>query len=227
MKPTARQGVAAMPLFYRSCWHIARVLFRGFYRWQIEGVENVPLTGSVILAANHVSYIDPPLIGAALLRPIYFLARSTLFSNPLMGWLIRTLHALPVDRDGGAGSGLKAVLDLLKQGDGIILFPEGTRSVDGAIQKARAGIGLTVIKSKAPVVPVRLVGVHETWPRHQKLPRPGPIVILFGKPLDFSALSVEAETCDRIRLKAIYQQVSDEIMNAIATLAPSNPWPNS
>jgi len=221
MKALPPQGKEAMPLFYRSCWHVARVLFRGFYRWRIEGVENVPLGGAVILAANHVSYVDPPLIGAALFRPIYFLARSTLFSNPLMGWLIRTLHALPVDRDGGAGAGLKAVLDLLKQGDGIILFPEGTRSVDGSIQRARAGIGLTVIKSGAPVVPVRLVGVHETWPRHQKFPKPGPIVILFGKPLNFSALSAEAEVCDRIRLKAIYQEVSDQIMSAIAALAPS------
>lgn len=207
-----------MAPLYRVCWWIARALFRLYFRWKIHGVENVPKSGPVVLACNHVSYVDPPLVGAALTRPVYFLARSTLFRNWFFGGLIRKLNALPVDRDGGAGKGLKAVVDVLENGDGIILFPEGTRSADGSLMTARAGIGLTVIKSVTPVVPVRLVGVHEAWPRHRKFPKSMPVQIYFGKPMDFSALRQEAETCDRVRLKAIYQEVADDIMAAIGAL---------
>lgn len=207
-----------MAPLYRVCWWIARTLFRLYFRWKIHGVENVPKSGPVVLACNHVSYVDPPLVGAALTRPVYFLARSTLFRNWFFGGLIRKLNALPVDRDGGAGKGLKAVVDVLENGDGIILFPEGTRSADGSLMTARAGIGLTVIKSVTPVVPVRLVGVHEAWPRHRKFPKSMPVQIYFGKPMDFSALRQEAETCDRVRLKAIYQEVADDIMAAIGSL---------
>lgn len=207
-----------MKPFYRCCWFIARCLFRLYFRWKIVGLENVPRSGPLLIASNHVSFADPPIVGAALPRPVHFLARSTLFTNPVLGALIRKLNALPVDRDGGGGAGLKAVLDVLEKGQGIILFPEGTRSADGTLQKARAGIGLTVIKSGAPVLPVRLLGVHEAWPRQRRLPLPGRIRVLFGKPLDFSALRQEAESCDRGRLKEIYQQVTDDIMAAIGRL---------
>lgn len=207
-----------MAPFYRVCWWIARTLFRFYFRWKILGIENVPKSGPVVLACNHVSYVDPPLVGAALTRPVYFLARSTLFRNWFFGGLIRKLNALPVDRDGGGGKGLKAVVDVLENGDGIILFPEGTRSPDGSLMTARAGIGLTVIKAVTPVVPVRLVGVHEAWPRQRRFPKSMPVQIHFGKPMDFSALRQEAETCDRVRLKAIYQEVADDIMAAIGAL---------
>lgn len=177
-----------MKPFYKCCWYIARGLFRLYFRWTIVGLEHVPRTGPLLIASNHVSFADPPIVGAALPRPIHFLARSTLFHNPILGALIRKLNDLPVDRDGGGGAGLKAVLGVLEQGEGIILFPEGTRSADGSLQTARAGIGLTVIKSGAPVLPVRLLGVHEAWPRQRRLPRPGRIRVVFGKPLDFAAL---------------------------------------
>lgn len=207
-----------MKPFYKCCWYIARCLFRFYFRWTIVGLEHVPRTGPLLIASNHVSFADPPIIGAALPRPIHFLARSTLFHNPILGTLIRKLNALPVDRDGGGGAGLKAVLGVLEQGHGIILFPEGTRSADGSLQSARAGIGLTVIKSGAAVLPVRLLGVYEAWPRQRRFPRPGRIRVVFGTPLDFAALREEAATCDRGRLKEIYQQVTDDIMEAIGRL---------
>jgi len=111
-------------------------------------------------------------------------------------------------------------LDRLLNGAGIILFPEGTRTKDGQLQSARSGIGLTVIKSTAPVVPVRVFGTFEAYGRKHKFPRPHRVAVKYGKPMNFEILRAEAKTCDRARLKQIYQQVADEIMAAIARLEP-------
>ena len=102
----------------------------------------------------------------------------------------------------------------------VILFPEGTRSADGKFQPARAGIGLTVIKSDAPVVPVRVFGTFEAWHRHQKLPRPHRVIVKYGVPMDFKTLREEAKTCTKPRLKAIYQEIADQLMATIAKLEP-------
>ena len=127
---------------------------------------------------------------------------------------------MPVDRDGGGAKGLKTILDRLLAGGGIILFPEGTRTQDGKLQPARSGIGLTVIKSAAPVVPVRVFGTFEAYGRNHKFPRPHRVAVKYGRPMNFEKLRAEAKTCDKARLKEIYQQVADEIMAAIAKLEP-------
>jgi 1-acyl-sn-glycerol-3-phosphate acyltransferase len=111
-------------------------------------------------------------------------------------------------------------LDRLLQGNGIILFPEGTRTKDGKLQPARSGIGLTVIKSAAPVVPVRVFGTFEAFGRNHKFPRPHRVIVKYGEPMNLEKLRAEAKTCDKARLKEIYQQVADEIMAAIAKLEP-------
>jgi 1-acyl-sn-glycerol-3-phosphate acyltransferase len=133
---------------------------------------------------------------------------------------LRSWNAVPVDRDGAGAKGLKIILDRLLQGNGIIMFPEGTRSPDGRLLPARSGIGLTVIKSRAPVVPVRVFGTFEAYGRHHKFPRPHRVTVKYGKPMNFEALRAEAKTCDKVRLKQIYQQVADEIMAEIAKLKP-------
>src|SRR6185369_7265317 len=112
--------------------------------------ERVPTSGPLILACNHASILDPPLVGTALHRGINYLARESLFDRPVIGWVLRNWDAVPVDREGGGAAGLKAILDRLLAGGGIILFPEGTRTVDGKLQPPRSGIGLAVIKSNAP-----------------------------------------------------------------------------
>jgi 1-acyl-sn-glycerol-3-phosphate acyltransferase len=178
----------------------------------------VPLTGPVILAANHASFLDPPLVGSGLPRAINYLARDTLFKYPGLGATLRSVNAVPVDREGGGGAGLKAILDRLLAGGGIILFPEGTRSPDGQLRAARAGIGLTVIKSNAPVVPVRVFGTYEAWGRGKAFPRPGRVAVKYGNPMEFVALREEAKTCAKPRLKQIYQEIADEVMAAIGEL---------
>ena len=105
-------------------------------------------------------------------------------------------------------------------GGAIILFPEGTRTHDGQLQRARAGIGLTVIKSESPVIPVRVFGTYEAYGRHLRLPRPGRVAVKYGLPMRFATLRAEAKHCSKERLKRIYQQVADEIMATIAKLEP-------
>src|SRR6516225_2326680 len=205
---------------YFAGWVSFRQLFRFYFRWRVFNPERVPLHGPAILACNHASFLDPPLVGAGVHRGIHYLARENLFRFPVLGWILRNWQVVPVDREGGGAKGLKAILDQLLAGGVIILFPEGTRTRDGNLQPARAGIGLTVIKSAAPVVPVRVFGTFEAYGRHIKFPRPHRITVKYGKPLDFEALRAEAKTCDKPRLKEIYQQVADEIMAAIAKLEP-------
>jgi 1-acyl-sn-glycerol-3-phosphate acyltransferase len=211
-----------MGVSYWVAWSLARLIFTTYFRWNVYDRHRVPLEGPVILAANHASFLDPPLVGAGLPRAISYLARQSLFKYPGIGWLLRSWNAVPVDREGGGGAGLKAILNRLLAGGGIILFPEGTRSPDGKLHPPQSGIGLTVIKSKAPVVPVRVFGTHEAWGRHRKLPRPRRVAVRYGEALNFEALRTEAETCGKARLKEIYQEVAEQIMRDIAKLEQPN-----
>ena len=209
-----------MNLSYRIGWLGFRAMYAGYFRWRVFNAERVPLQGGVILASNHASFLDPPLVGSGLKRDINYLARESLFRFPGIGALLRSWNSVPVDRDGGGAKGLKKILDRLLAGGGIILFPEGTRTPDGQLQPARSGIGLTVIKSTAPVVPVRVFGTFEAYGRHLKFPRPHRVAVKYGRPLNFAALRAEAKSCDKARLKEIYQQIADEIMAEIAKLEP-------
>lgn len=209
-----------MNLSYRIGWLGFRLMYSTYFRWRVYHPERVPTTGPVILASNHASFLDPPLVGSGLKRDINYMARETLFRFPIVGSILRSWNAVPVDRDGGGARGLKAILDRLHDGGAIILFPEGTRSRDGKLQPARSGVGLTVIKSNAPAVPVRVFGTFEAYGRHMKFPRPRSVVVKYGQPMLFKALRAEAETCSKARLKEIYQQVADEIMAEIAKLEP-------
>jgi 1-acyl-sn-glycerol-3-phosphate acyltransferase len=207
------------PVYYLG-WLSYRAAFKFYFGWRVYNAERVPVNGPVILASNHSSYLDPPLVGSGLKRAINYLARENLFRFPVLGWILHRWEVVPVDRDGGGAKGLKAILDRLLAGGAIILFPEGTRSRDGNLQPARSGIGLTVIKSAAPVVPVRVFGTYEAYGRHVRFPRPRVVSVKYGRPLLFVQLRSEAKVCTKPRLKEIYQQVADEIMQAIAKLEP-------
>src|ERR1700759_1151556 len=137
-----------MNAVYFTGWSLYRAAFATYFRWRVYHPERLPLTGPVILAANHESFLDPPLVGCGLHREINYLARKSLFKYPVLRWVLHTVNAVPVDRDGGGAAGLRAIMDRLERGGGIILFPEGTRTPDGKMQVARSGIGLTIIKSE-------------------------------------------------------------------------------
>ncbi len=209
-----------MTFWYRLGWMSFRVIFRFYFRWRVFNPERVPLTGAVILASNHESFLDPPLVGAGVNRLINFLARENLFAIPIVGAVLRKWQVVPVDREGGGARGLKAILDRLLGGGAIILFPEGTRTRDGKLQPARPGIGLTVMKSNAPVVPVRVFGTFRAYGRHMRFPLPRCVKVKYGRPLQFASLRTEATSCSKDRLKQIYHEAADQIMAAIARLEP-------
>jgi 1-acyl-sn-glycerol-3-phosphate acyltransferase len=214
----ARRAKDPVNLSYRIGWTFFRIVYAILFRWRAYNPENVPLEGPVILACNHASFIDPPLVGGGLKRPLNYLARESLFRFPVAGAILRSWQAIPVDRDGGGGAGLRAILDRLLAGGAILLFPEGTRTRDGKLQPGHAGIGLAVIKSNAPVIPVRVFGTFEAFGRYMRFPRPHRIAVKYGRPMLFAELRAEAKTCSKPRLKQIYLQISDEIMKAIAAL---------
>lgn len=205
---------------YHFGWLAFRAIFRFYFGWRVHGADQVPGEGPVVLAANHASYIDPPLIGAALSRQVNFLARNTLFTQPVLGTVLRSWEVVPVDRDGAGAGGLKAILDRLRKGGAILLFPEGTRTTNGDFLPARSGIGLTVLKSSCPVIPVRVFGTYRAYGRHLRLPRPYRVTVKFGARLDFARARAEAATCSKARLKAIYQEVADELIRVIGKLQP-------
>lgn len=207
-----------MNLSYCIGWTVFRLIYRFYFRWKVIDPQHVPFDGPAILASNHASFIDPPLIGSGLHRSMNYLARESLFRFPVIGWILHSWNAVPVDRDGGGAKGLRIILDRLLSGSAIILFPEGTRTTNGELQPARSGIGLIVIKSEAPVIPVRVFGTFAAYGRHHTVPRPFPIAVRYGSPIDFTNLRDEAKTCTKPRLKQIYQEVSDRIMAEIGKL---------
>ncbi len=209
-----------MTVCYAVGWHFFRCYFLIYHRWRAFNAERVPLQGPVILVSNHASYIDPPLVGAGVRRQINYLARDSIFRVPVLASILRSWEVVPVDRDGGTGRGLKAILDRLGRGGAIILFPEGTRSRHGELNPARSGVGLAVIKSNAPVVPARVFGTYAAFGAQMLVPRPRRLAVKYGLPMLFEAARAEAQNCSKPRLKEIYQQVADELMATIASLEP-------
>lgn len=213
-----------MHSWYRFCRFLFRCYFRIYHRGRIYHADRLPATGPFILAANHVSFLDPPFFGQACERNAFYLARDTLFRNPVANWILRSWNCVPIKREGGDLAAMRTVLRLLGEGKAVLMFPEGTRSNDGQLQEARAGIGMIVARSDVPVVPMRIFGTEQAMPRGKSLPRPVQVNIVFGEPFsyplpaDFPALRGEA-------LKAVYLEISREIMRRIAALQPCGDAP--
>lgn len=156
-----------------------------FFRYRAYGRENIPIEGAFVLACNHQSFMDPVFCGISVKRHVTYMARDTLFKNRFFGPLIASVNAIPISRDKPEIAVMRLVIDRLREGAAVCLFPEGTRTEDGRIAAFKPGFGLLCRRSKAAVVPVLVEGAFEAWPRHKKLFRPGsPIVVQFGKPLE-------------------------------------------
>jgi 1-acyl-sn-glycerol-3-phosphate acyltransferase len=195
-------------VLYRILQPLTLVLFRLLFRFRAVGLEHVPEAGPVLLAANHVSLLDPPAIGAAIRRPIHFLAKRELFRVPLLGGVIRRLNAHPVDRSGSDSGALRLALSLLAKGHGLLVFPEGTRGTGETLGAGKAGVGMLAALAGAPVVPVYIRGTERALPRGAWCPRPASVQVVYGPPLRFAG----GRGRDR------YQAISDEIMAGIGRL---------
>lgn len=162
---------------------VMSLFFRVVGSWRVEGRENIPPRGAVIFAANHLSFLDPPVIGCALTRSAWFMGKAELFRKPLLGWFCRALHAFPIQRGTGDRAALKHTLDLLARGEAVTLFPEGTRSETGELGEPEVGIGMIARRSGAPIVPILIVGTDEVLPRGAKWIHKGRIRVRIGAPL--------------------------------------------
>lgn len=200
--------------------YVVAPLARMVYRPRIEGRSHVPRSGPVILASNHLSFIDSIAIPVAAPRPVHFLAKSSYFDGGgVAGWFSRefftAIGAVPVQR--GAGQAALDALDqqrrILEEGKAVALYPEGTRSLDGRLYKGRTGVAFLALQSGAPVVPVGLIGTAEVMPVGARIPSiRHRITVRFGLPLDLSAHG--AAESGRAR-----RQATDEIMAAIHALS--------
>ena len=202
-----------MTMVYGLFHYIFKTVHNMYFRGEVAGVENIPMTGPFLIAGNHASHLDPPAIGSYVPRQIAFFARKTLWKGGVLSWWMDQAWAIPVDRDGGSDvSAIKRVLRILKQGRALILFPEGTRSKNGELQKPKSGVGMIAAKAKVPVVPVRIFDSHLAWGRNRPIQPGVPVSITFGRPLQ------PADFDDPTAGKQRYQLASERIMEAIAAL---------
>ena len=201
-----------MTLTYNIFYNLAKLLARVFFRMRVVHPERMVESGPLILAVNHTSYFDPPLAGICSRRGVYYLARKTLLKWPFFGPLFPAMNVIPVERDGNDMSALREVIKKIKEGNGVVLFPEGTRSKDGNIQPARAGIGFVIAKTGAPVLPMRIFGAYDAFPKNSKRLHFTQITVVIGEPLVFSPEDLASAT------RETYQTLSDRVMEAIAAL---------
>jgi 1-acyl-sn-glycerol-3-phosphate acyltransferase len=202
-----------MNLSYAIGYLITREIAHGFFDFRLVNEAGLAFDGPALICANHLSFLDPPLIGQVFDTPIHFFARKTLFANPLIGALLRKWQAIPIDRDKPDPSSLKATIRTLKSGGRVLMFPEGTRSSDGLLQPAEPGVGLFIAKANAPVLPVRIFGTDQALSRHHKFPHPATVTLVVGdlwRP-DLASLS-------HLPPKDLYKHLADEVMARIAAL---------
>lgn len=198
--------------YYFFGYTFSRWVAKIFFGFRILHRERMLQSGPVILAMNHQSYFDPPLAGNAADRAIFFLARKTLLDQWFFGWLLPKLNVIPVDQEGSDRSALKALIRILRANEATLVFPEGSRTLDGALQPAQPGLGLVIAKTLAPVVPMRIFGAYEAWPRGSSKIRRHPITIVVGEPIRFTEADVAGGGKD------LYQRLSQRVMDAIAAL---------
>lgn len=167
---------------FRFYQWILRVAALGLWRLRAFGVGNVPREGGVILASNHQSFLDPVLVGCCLPREVHFMARRSLFKNPVFGALIAGCNAFAIERDAADVKGVKEAIARLRAGCALMVFPEGTRTRDGSIGSIRPGIGMLAERAAVPIVPVLIDGAYETWPKAQPLPGLGAIRVYYDRP---------------------------------------------
>lgn len=201
-------------IVYRLARRLLWIGLKLFFRFRSYGADNVPRSGGCIIVANHVSYLDPPVVGAgAMHRPMYFVARDTLFTRSAVGgWLMKNFNCIALDRTKGDIGAMKRTLRVLQAGEAVALFPEGTRSPNGALQEAKPGIGFLIAKAGVPVIPAYVEGTYEAFPKNARRLRLRPVKITYGSAIAPSEL-VTSEG------RAGYERIGALVMERIAALA--------
>jgi 1-acyl-sn-glycerol-3-phosphate acyltransferase len=201
---------------YWCLWLSLKVLGRLLFRLRAIGREYIP-EGGVLIAANHASFLDIPLLGCSLPRRASFLGRQDLFAVPGFHWMFRKLGWIPIRLSRLDREGFGKATGLIKSGNIVVIYPEGTRTADGNLQPGKPGVGVIVEATGCPVVPVYLDGTYKALPTGAAWIRPHPVRVIFGKPIDFSA------DAQRYQGKDFYQHVSRTVMEKIAELGQVPP----
>ncbi len=199
------------------CWLVGKVLFRHRVHFPDRVIEE----GGALVVANHSSFLDPPMVGIAFRRPIHFFARRGLFRGPF-AWLLPRLGCVPVDSGKNDTSSLKRALALLKGGERLLLFPEGTRSYDGELLPPQPGVGFLIQRCGVPVLPIRVFGAHEALPRGARFFRFHRVEVVVGEAVDFSSIPPD------LRGRELYAACAEKVMESIAALElpPQEPQRN-
>lgn len=161
-------------LLFRFAKRLVQLVLTVLFQWRIEGTEHIPTEGPVILSSNHIHYIDPPLVGASVARPTYFMAKEELFRSRFTNWLLPSLGAFPVRRGISDKGAIKYALEVTKRGHCLTIFPEGHRSKDGKLGKGLTGVAFIARKAASPIIPVAVIGPYQ----FRK-----PISVRFGPPI--------------------------------------------
>jgi 1-acyl-sn-glycerol-3-phosphate acyltransferase len=201
-----------MKWIYWLAWISFGSAFRSLFGMRIIGAENLITEGPVLVASNHQSFLDPPLIGNLYEDEMIFLARKTLF-NKITRWAFTNCNAIPVDQDRPDMASLKTIIRKLKEGYRVAVFPEGSRTLDGELGEAAPGIGLVAVKSGVPIQPIRISGAHEALPRGSGRIRFARITVSVGPPIVLTPEELKAA-----KGKEGYDLIAKRIMAAIEAL---------
>ena len=186
-------------LLYRAARRLLQGAFWCMGGLQTLGAENMPPDGPLIVACNHASYLDPMLMGAAFTRDFHFLARRTLFDNPLFGWLIRQTQAFPLDRGGDSRDALRQFGALLAQNRAVLLFPEGTRTRNGEVGKFKKTFAILAKELGVKIVPVRIDGAYDAWPRTRMFPRCRKVAVTYLPAIEPQGSETYDQLAERVR----------------------------
>ncbi len=197
---------------YTVFWKIYRVVFKILFRWQVCGLEHIPSRGGAILAINHSSVLDPPLAGVGLPRKVWYLGRASLIRNRFIDFIMKCQHMVPITRGEADLGAMKRIIGLIRSGEIVLMFPEGTRSLDGSLGPGREGIGMFVRHAKADVIPCYISGSWSALPKGAIFPRPRKVLIAYGPVIKYE----EFNGCPKGREGL--REISEKIMGRIARL---------
>lgn len=189
------------------CWLLIKI----FWRMEIIGIENLPESGGLIIASNHVSYLDPAVLAASLNRKIYFITKKEVFKNTFVSFILKNLNAFSVDRENVDILAFKKAINILREEKVLGIFPEGTRSSNGELQELKLGAIKIAMKTGVPILPVGIIGTHKIYPRGIKFPIlfKHKIIVKYGAPQYLNKLKLKDKLYQKKELNLLGKKIKE------------------